>query len=458
MCEEAEDRDGLRRKVGLTLAEFNAALKAIGQPPLETRADLGGQFDYFRNRLAPELLDGLRRLHMADYLARRPLDTYVERRDLAFIQFNPDWLLTHEELTENDVCSRAADAFSTLYGNTPDPSGELEPLEQVRGENRGTLGTALPGVMRTIFAWCRKRQQNLPPHSSGHAPEAIRCLNEKGLLDFERIVPPLQLPGILHAANLWPTGMPLSLDLPALGLTFQDLDAAEEDREEQKRRAALRQRQILFGGRAFDGADEADLEALAQAARAEISSGVDWTQRFRRAQLRERQNTPSGHAGGHGSSGRRSSPERNMTDAQRVAIGLLGEVRADEWLRAQYPDASVDWVSRNRRHASLGSDGDDDLGYDFKVTFRSGRRLLYEVKASQGDPCQFEIGSTEIRAALEAGHDSRAKVQFRILYIPNVSNANWRIFEMPNPMSPESRSRYEELGRGTLRFGFSQQY
>jgi hypothetical protein len=63
------------------------------------------------------------------------------------------------------------------------------------------------------------------------------------------------------------------------------------------------------------------------------------------------------------------------------------------------------WVSTNRRGAFPGSPGDDGLGFDFRVG--SGRQpLMFEVKATQGQGGQIELGESEVRAAQQhAGHD-----------------------------------------------------
>ncbi len=100
----------------------------------------------------------------------------------------------------------------------------------------------------------------------------------------------------------------------------------------------------------------------------------------------------------------------------------------------------------------LGQTGDDALGYDFEVIKESGTRWRYEVKASQYDPEEFELGSSEVKAALEAAADRNLK--YRILYVPEVTTpGKWRVIELPNPLAPSKRGLFQELGRSALDLG-----
>jgi hypothetical protein len=74
-------------------------------------------------------------------------------------------------------------------------------------------------------------------------------------------------------------------------------------------------------------------------------------------------------------------------------------VAAYKWLeRLHGADFSpVCWVSAYREHAFPGA-GDDGLGWDFQVPTGRGFRM-YEVKSSQRDGGQIELGETQVLAA-----------------------------------------------------------
>jgi hypothetical protein len=463
LCRETDDRDALRRALALPLGDFNRALAALGQAPLENRANLKGHFDYHLQRLRPELLERLRRHFMGGFLAGQPLDEYLRLRALDFVSFDEEWLLTQEELTESDVRARADETLDGLgVGDTANAA--VEPYKTVHTHNASVMGEATAQASVSVYAWCRKNGRVVPEQWALGRAELVRALDALGLLDFTR-VPAGGEPVLFARATFWPSGMPASFDPGQLGLTSLDLANAQEQRADHRTRADAQKRQIRFNGVDFNGDNATELEALVAAARSEMASDAKWQSRCKDAKLVERpgKRKPERDGGaGRGAGGRQDTQER-LSEAQRRAVGLLGEIRAFEWIKDQHglmdDEAAACWVSRNRRYAFLGADGDDNKGFDFEVVLKSGRRYQYEVKASQHDPCQFELGSTEIRAALKASPDRRGSVQYHILYVPSVTTPGaWRVIKLPNPLAPGSRHLFDELGRGALRFGFPDSY
>ena len=121
-----------------------------------------------------------------------------------------------------------------------------------------------------------------------------------------------------------------------------------------------------------------------------------------------------------------------MSDTQKKAIGLVGEVCARKWIALTHSidvDESV-WVSRYRDAVLITGGGSDLLGYDFVVATKS-RTYYYEVKASSGDPRRFEMGPTEIGSALryKADRDHR----YRILYIAFATDPARTQATLPRP-------------------------
>ncbi|MGM0561150.1 MAG: hypothetical protein ACQETX_08810 [Pseudomonadota bacterium] len=71
-----------------------------------------------------------------------------------------------------------------------------------------------------------------------------------------------------------------------------------------------------------------------------------------------------------------------------------------------------------------------------------------EVKASEEDSQSFEMGETEVRAALWAA-SPRSGIQYKIAYLSNVSDpAKTRIDILPNPMTEEGSRVLELRGEG----------
>lgn len=95
--------------------------------------------------------------------------------------------------------------------------------------------------------------------------------------------------------------------------------------------------------------------------------------------------------------------------------------------------------------------GNDSLGYDFKVPYRS-QQLYLEVKSHMGDPLEFELGETEVRFAAECAR-SRGR-QYRIIYVSNVQDTDAMRLEMlPNPLSNEGRPHFR-IGGQRFRYRF----
>lgn len=91
-----------------------------------------------------------------------------------------------------------------------------------------------------------------------------------------------------------------------------------------------------------------------------------------------------------------STPILRVSEAQRSAIGLLGKTKALGWIARRQKlmpkQAEAAWRSPNRAVSLLGDGGEDGLGYDFEAVRANGDRWRYEVKASTGDLCEFELG------------------------------------------------------------------
>lgn len=455
-CREADDRDRLRRKLGFGLADFNRALRALGREPLENRADLLGQFRYHLDRLRSGLVDRLRGLHADDFEFGRSLQTYLDRRGLDFLTFDETWVEEREEVDADLVQARANRVFHELYGDVT--SKALEPLTDLRPRNHKEFGSAVEMAMSIVPAWCVAKGVDIPSAWDGQKLEVVRLVEAAALLDFVFVARD-QAPALLRRAGLWPMGMPEKLDAGQLGLTLDDLAHGDRQRQAARNLAERKTRQITFLDHDYDGASEEELEQLALAIRREMDTDARRKERFLEASLFEQEQLKAHR---DPKAPRKKTPktrEPRMTDAQRSAIGYAGEVRALEWIKWKYRLADelarTAWVSRYRRTGLAAEDGRDALGYDFEVTLGTGRRIQYEVKASTRDPQAFDLGATEVAAALEASAKRRGAPEYRILYIPYVTNLErWRIVELPNPFAAETRKQFTELGQTGLKFGF----
>lgn len=163
----------------------------------------------------------------------------------------------------------------------------------------------------------------------------------------------------------------------------------------------------------------------------------------------EKDSTAGRSAGGRGI----ARPTPRLPESIRGAIGLAGELLAFRYLEAKHSKNFTDkcWVSENRR-SLFTEDGDISLGYDFRVAMIE-RDWLYEVKATPGDLCEFELTDNEYRQAVSASPDRSRR--YRILFVFHaLDSSRCRIVELPNPASDAGNSLFRIIGRSSTRMRF----
>lgn len=438
------DLSGLRRELGLDYARFNAALISVGLTSLANVPELHRLFELWKGELRDELLDRLRRHFQPVWREAGELAKYRELRDLSFLGFNDEWAETRESIDRKLVADEADQRLSQLVG--ADRAAELPSLDPLRAANRKTVSKFAEEAIKIV-----KAAAKLLPASWQAGPNEVAAATDRsGALDFVRISPEEVIP-LLELAGEWPAGMLPTLDLATLGLTNDDLDreakAAAAAAAEQRRQRDS----IEFGGISFDTAGEEFEEHFAALAIDQYAAS-DWRARssIRTVALRDMQQPtrPGGGGGGPGSNRRRPRPPENI----RLAIGLAGELLAYHYLKAKHRDLFHEgcWRSENRR-SLFPEDGDSLLGYDFAVN-TSETEWLYEVKATPGDACEFELTENEYRTAAAYAADKGRR--YRILMVQQAFDLKLcRILELPNPAGSQ-RGKFRIIGRSSTRMEF----
>ncbi len=451
-CERASDRAALRREMGLDYEQFNRVLLALGESPISNETELRSTYHAYLQQMRPRILERLRRHHVADFRGGRDLATYVDRKSLAFLEFDLAWILSREALDNQIVEAHVARLLDDVLGE--DHGVDLPPLRGLVETNRKSSRHFASRAFSVVSAWCRRNQVPVPEpwRSEDHQP-VTRCLENAGMLDFEPVHDD-QIPELCARAACWPSAMPRTIDPGSLGLDRAAVEEEETRREREYQRRLIEQRSIDFAGTKLDTGDPSCAESFRQLAENSIDDDHGWFERSRQPRLTEFADPEGGgrspESGTGGKAGRRKQP----SEGQRQAMGLASEWLAFHYLRRRHGEAVDDtsWVSTNRTRFFGGDEGDDTVGYDFCVKTPRAE-WLYEVKSSMEDTGEFELTPNEMRVA--ASMSRRGRRRYRILYVPFVfSPDRWCVLELPNPMGDGTRDRFKQVGRGSVRFRF----
>ena len=452
-CEQESNRAALRRKLELDYERFNRVLLALGESPLSNEDELQSMYEAYLRQMGPGILERLRRRHATDFREGRDLAVYAARKSLAFLEFDPRWILTRETLDNEVVEAHLARSLDEILGQ--DEEIDLPSYRGLLDKNRKSIREFASRAIPVVSAWCRRNGIAVSDPWRSEDPQAVtRHLENSGLLDFDP-VEDLRIPALCRRAGCWPEGMAQTLETGALGLDPATVKAEAKRRQRERERKIIEERSIDFAGARLDPGDPSFAEAFQQLAEQNIAADESWFERSRRPRLAEFDEVagggrpPGGRAGG-GNGRRREQPPKD----QRQAMGLASEWLVFQYLRRRYGEAVDEtcWVSRNRARFFGGDEGDDSAGYDFCVKTPQAE-WLYEVKSSLADAGEFELTPNEMRVA--ASVPARGRRRYRILYVPFVfSPDRWMVLELPNPMGEGSRNRFKQVGRGSVRFRF----
>ena len=316
---------------------------------------------------------------------------------------------------------------------------ELPPIEDLRRQNFEHLEEVVADAELRLRAWCKKQGENVPAGWNAPLVEARSALEISYLADFWYLSAEELLDFAAEGLG-WPDSMPRVLDLEVLGLDLSELLSRDETDADDRRRRQHERTHLQIDGHEVP----VDVENLRQLAEVVVStlteSIVTQSGRIGLRQLPGHRDTRGTSGGG---SGLTVARRPGMSEQQRTAVGLVGELVARAWLERHYGD--VQWVSGYRNIVAGDSRGSDSLGYDFEARVGS-RKVYFEVKALVGearDFAEFELGQTEVVAAQQHGES------FRILLVCSaLESDSHEIFEFPNPLGRRGTGRYTILGRG----------
>lgn len=461
------DGNAVRRAMGVSLAEYNDVLRKHF-PSAHLVDNSASHLEVFalrRTQRRSEVIDWMRAARYTNFEARQIQDDWPELRELRFLEPDPEWGTTLDELSNAVMDAHIDSLVSSMFGPRREEV-RLEPWTEVRKHNGGAeLRQQLECLEQLARAWHRKHADAASDPEAGERADgaagvdaefvssSVRTLDAAGALDFVVLDSALLLDW-LDRLDLWPAPMPLLATAADLGLSESDLAmaATEQDAAKAAKMRAARQLtlhdEVIEVDPAFENVVE-KVTALLESQPSSLNTRYTTTalQTFA-AEGRWR-----GRGAGKGGSQPAERPKR-MSDAQRDAIGLTGEMVAFHWLRNREP-SPVDetcWRSSYVSFVFPGILGDDSLGYDFAVPRAEGQ-VFYEVKATSAEEAAtIELGESEVAMAQEFSRGKKSD-RWRLLVVEDVLSTEPRVLMLPNPFAPQSRGLYRFVGNGVrLRF------
>ena len=327
-CEHAANRTELRRNLALDYERFNRILLELGERTLSNEVELRQLYDAYIVSMRPEILERLRRHHVADFQQGNELTVYTERKKMAFLAFNEEWVLTRETLEMELVEAHISALLADTLGD--DVSVKLPRLNPLVRANRTVVRETAARALPVLRVWCRRNGVPLPkPWSRSEAQTVVVHLENHGLLDFE-IVESNSILALCKRASCWPTGMPETLDEGILGLDRNEVQEEEQQRERERQQREIARRSIVFAGNSLDTGEPMFASKLQELAEACLSKDESWFGRSRqRTRLFEFENVAPTRRGSSASGKMRGKRrlDQQLSEAQRQAMGL-----ASEWL------------------------------------------------------------------------------------------------------------------------------
>ena len=444
---EAGTVDGLRVSLCLPLADLNATLSTLGgrHKPIDYSERHAEEFADHVRRTRDSIFDRIRWARWVQFADFKPQTDWMTIRRLDALTPDSSWGLTLDSLLPEVMEARVETELERILGVTPPTSGvALEPMNECTKKNSRFIKTSIGSLTESVRTWLGVLAVPVrsPWHDADVASAVLERLDAAGALDFAELQQS-DLLRWLQVLGFWPDDMPLTVKLDELGLSKADIDAQRSEEAQRRAEATRARRTVYLDNQPFEIGG--DLTAFASALDSSLEATPKFlTSRNRFASLQEVSggSIRTGGVGGGATGGNGRQPR--LSDAQREAVGFAGEWLAYKWLERLHGDdfSPGSWMSAYRELTFPGA-GDDSLGWDFQVPTRKGL-LMYEVKTSQGEGGQFELGETQVLAAQLNARNGR----WRLLVITDVLNENRRIRMLRNPFDPQSRGQYAFVGQG----------
>lgn len=456
----------------LSLPDVNRAIREhFAQfKPLSYEASHRRQLKAYLTNNSARYINRLRVGYLSKFDASESLSEYAQLRDrLPDLEPAAEWFETYDDLPEELLHAYICEWLKRAQVLTTQEVGDLPSLAECRQMNGKQLRNFWQRFGNVLSAWVRHGGPEVTPTLRSVWQDPAKSVAEysilahkDGWLDF-RLLDERAIYRRLVTYGVWPKDKPLSTELDDWGMSEDAIRVSAAQVDEERENARLKRLKLNVNGAVLLAThDNYSNLVLAVTEQFGTASGLADTglANQKLADIDVPRHGDKGRSSGTGGRNNKEprSPDSGLSDDQRKAVGLIGELYAKEWIRRFYRekyDLALDescWVS-GYSNAVLGTDsGNDNLGYDLIVRLKSVTHY-YEVKASIGDACVFEMGPTEIAAAHKYRADKEHR--YRVLYVSNATDhKRTKITLLPNPFSKEGGRALRAIGRGSVTFEF----
>ena len=380
------------------------------------------------------------------------------------IPINTEWFITYDELPDSVIEEHISKYLEgKLIDEEISENKELQPIDLVKASNIKILRDFWSEYSDILSTWISYTTESVSPLMKSvwgdplaKKDEYITRANNDGWLDF-RLLNEQQIIVRLIDYNIWPSDKLASRDLATWGIDKNDIAKQKILLRQEKENAALRRTQLNMNGKIVS-AVSTDLSELSDSVLATFATSNAFNNVGKNETSLKKSSTKTSDSK-RSSGGGAYNNDSKMSDDQKVAVGLIGELFAKEWLSRHHKEkhgievTDDCWVSGYRNKILSSNTGDDSLGYDFIIKLKT-ITYYYEVKASQGDSCTFEMGPTEITQAQKYANDKNHK--YRVLYVSNaLDSENVKIDFLHNAFSAKGIGKIKLAGSGSIKFKFS---
>jgi hypothetical protein len=252
------------------------------------------------------------------------------------------------------------------------------------------------------------------------------------------------LPREAAQAHFWDTvdqSNDLQSLMTSLSLSSGDIAGADKELEKYKELKRRQNRLIPVGEKEFDYSEE-NLSQLWNHLVGQIEEDslpkIDLKNISILEAITKRQKKQKGQL----EKKKENKPRGRISKEMEHLVGFAGEIHAYRMLTKTYGEEVVhpgSWKSSYSTRVFPGNSPDDNIGYDFII---NQKKLTYhiEVKASADDNDSFELGSSEIRAAMDMTR--RKRHVFMIMHVCNALSKNPGFRLLPNPYDPKCQGVY----------------